>query len=93
MTQNPTINNHITSISLVADLQSMLVERGVIDPTKVVRTALQNAASVSGLLLTTRCVIVDEPGKKEEHAGHGHHGHAHGHSHDHAHHHPAAHRP
>ncbi|MCC6740378.1 MAG: chaperonin GroEL [Planctomycetia bacterium] len=54
-----------------------LVERGVIDPTRVVRTALQNAASVSGLLLTTRCVIVDEPGKKDEHAGHGHHGHHH----------------
>ncbi len=54
-----------------------LIERGVIDPTKVVRTALQNAASVSGLLLTTRCVIVDEPGKKDSHEGHGHHGHAH----------------
>ena len=56
-----------------------LIERGVIDPTRVVRTALQNAASVSGLLLTTRCVIVDEPGKADEHAGHGHghHGHAH----------------
>jgi len=38
-----------------------LVEAGVIDPTKVTRTALQNAASISGLLLTTECVIVEEP--------------------------------
>ncbi|HIF38792.1 MAG TPA: chaperonin GroEL [Gemmatimonadetes bacterium] len=38
-----------------------LVEAGVIDPTKVVRTALQNAASIAGLLLTTEAVIVDKP--------------------------------
>jgi chaperonin GroEL len=38
-----------------------LVEAGVIDPTKVVRTALQNAASIAGLLLTTECVVVDHP--------------------------------
>jgi chaperonin GroEL len=40
-----------------------LVEAGVIDPTKVTRTALQNAASVASLLLTTECVVVE---KKEE---------------------------
>jgi len=40
-----------------------LVKAGVIDPTKVTRTALQNAASVAGLLLTTECVVVE---KKEE---------------------------
>jgi chaperonin GroEL len=40
-----------------------LVAAGVIDPTKVARTALQNAASVAGLLLTTECVVVEE---KEE---------------------------
>jgi len=40
-----------------------LVEAGVIDPTKVTRTALQNAASIAGLLLTTECVVVE---KKEE---------------------------
>ncbi|NIN11560.1 MAG: chaperonin GroEL [Gemmatimonadales bacterium] len=40
-----------------------LMEAGVIDPTKVTRTALQNAASVAGLLLTTECVVVE---KKEE---------------------------
>ena len=35
--------------------------RGVIDPTKVVRTALQNAASIAGLLLTTEAVVVEQP--------------------------------
>ena len=40
-----------------------LVRAGVIDPTKVTRTALQNAASIAGLLLTTECVVVE---KKEE---------------------------
>jgi chaperonin GroEL len=40
-----------------------LVEAGVIDPTKVARTALQNAASIASLLLTTECVVVE---KKEE---------------------------
>jgi chaperonin GroEL len=37
-----------------------LVQAGVIDPTKVTRTALQNAASVAGLLLTTECVVVEK---------------------------------
>ena len=37
-----------------------LVAAGVIDPTKVVRTALQNAASVASLLLTTECVVVEQ---------------------------------
>ena len=40
-----------------------LVKAGVIDPTKVTRTALQNAASIAGLLLTTECVVVE---RKEE---------------------------
>jgi chaperonin GroEL len=39
------------------------VKAGVIDPTKVTRTALQNAASIAGLLLTTEAVVVE---KKEE---------------------------
>jgi chaperonin GroEL len=41
-----------------------LVEGGVIDPTKVVRAALQNAASVASLLLTTEALIAEKPGKK-----------------------------
>jgi chaperonin GroEL len=43
-----------------------LVEAGVIDPTKVTRTALQNAASIASLLLTTECVVVEQ---KEEEKG------------------------
>jgi len=39
-----------------------LVKDGIIDPTKVVRAALQNASSVAGLLLTTECTVVDKPG-------------------------------
>jgi chaperonin GroEL len=41
-----------------------LIKAGVIDPTKVVRSALQNAASVSGLLLTTEAMIAEKPEKK-----------------------------
>ncbi|MGI4983312.1 MAG: chaperonin GroEL [Janthinobacterium lividum] len=47
-----------------------LVEAGVVDPTKVTRTALQNAASVAGLLLTTDCAVVELP-KDEAPAGGG----------------------
>jgi chaperonin GroEL len=47
-----------------------LVKAGVIDPTKVVRAALQNAASVAGLMLTTEALIAEKPKKKEE-QGHG----------------------
>ncbi|MDQ4045135.1 MAG: chaperonin GroEL, partial [Chloroflexota bacterium] len=42
-----------------------LVEAGVIDPTKVTRTALQNAASIAGLLLTTESVVVEKPEKEK----------------------------
>ena len=49
-----------------------LVEAGIIDPAKVVRTALQNAASVAALLLTTSCLVTDIP-KEEEPAGPGDH--------------------
>jgi chaperonin GroEL len=52
-----------------------LVKAGVIDPTKVTRTALQNAASIAGLMLTTEAMISDIPEKKEPAgAGHGGHG-------------------
>jgi chaperonin GroEL len=40
---------------------------GVIDPTKVSRVALENAASIAGMLLTTECVIADKPKKEEPH--------------------------
>jgi chaperonin GroEL len=38
-----------------------MITSGVIDPTKVVRTALEKAVSVAGTLLTTECMIVNEP--------------------------------
>ncbi len=46
-----------------------LVEMGVIDPTKVTRTALQNAASIASLLLTTEALVSEIPEKEEKHAG------------------------
>ena len=45
-----------------------LFKAGVIDPTKVSRVALENAASIAGMLLTTECVIADKPKKEEAHA-------------------------
>ena len=38
-----------------------MLEMGIIDPTKVTRTAIENAASIASMLLMTECVIVDEP--------------------------------
>jgi len=49
-----------------------LIKAGVIDPTKVVRYALQNAASVAALLLTTEAMIADKPEEKAEGGGHSH---------------------
>ncbi len=51
-----------------------MVEAGVIDPTKVVRTALQNAASISGLLITTEALITELPEKDKPAGGGGGHG-------------------
>ncbi|MFA5413748.1 MAG: chaperonin GroEL [Patescibacteria group bacterium] len=51
----------------VTDKYEDLVEAGIIDPTKVTRTALQNAASIAAMLLTTEAVVTDLPTKKEEH--------------------------
>ena len=45
-----------------------LITAGVVDPTKVTRTAIQNAASVAGLLLTTECLITEEPEKEKDSA-------------------------
>ena len=42
-----------------------LVKAGIIDPTKVVRTALQDAASIAGLLVTTEAMVADKPEKKD----------------------------
>jgi len=48
-----------------------LMKAGIIDPTKVVRSALQNAASVAGLLLTTECIVAEKPNEKGSGAGMG----------------------
>lgn len=45
-----------------------MFKAGVIDPTKVSRVALENAASIAGMLLTTECVVADKPKKEEPHA-------------------------
>ncbi len=57
--------------NVATDTYEDLIASGVVDPTKVTRSALQNAASISGLLLTTECLITDIP-EKEEAAGGGH---------------------
>ena len=57
-----------------------LVGAGVIDPVKVTKSALSNAASIAGMLLTTEALVVDKPEEEEPEAhshGHGHHGHSH----------------
>ena len=43
-----------------------MVKKGIIDPTKVTRSALQNAASIAGMVLTTECLIADKPEDKKE---------------------------
>ncbi|MFE9200610.1 chaperonin GroEL [Micromonospora sp. NPDC007230] len=59
-----------------------LVKAGIIDPVKVTRNAVTNAASIAGLLLTTESLVVEKPEKAEPAAGGGHgHGHGHGHQH------------
>jgi chaperonin GroEL len=55
-----------------------MMAQGVIDPVKVTRSAVQNAASIAGMLLTTEALVTDKPEKEEAAAGAGHsHGHAH----------------
>ena len=54
-----------------------LVEAGVVDPVKVTRSAVRNAASIASMLLTTETLVADRPAEEPEHAGHGGHGHAH----------------
>ncbi|MEU5940611.1 chaperonin GroEL [Micromonospora sp. NPDC047548] len=59
-----------------------LVKSGIIDPVKVTRNAVTNAASIAGLLLTTESLVVEKPEKAEPAAAGGHgHGHGHGHQH------------
>ncbi|MFL6138361.1 MAG: chaperonin GroEL [Frankiaceae bacterium] len=58
-----------------------LISAGVVDPVKVTRSALANAASIAGMLLTTESLVAEKP-EESSADGHGHsHGHGHGHSH------------
>jgi chaperonin GroEL len=54
-----------------------LVKAGVIDPVKVTRSALENAASIASLLLTTETLVVEKPAEEDEAPAAGGHGHAH----------------
>ena len=54
-----------------------LMAQGVIDPVKVTRSALQNAASIAAMLLTTEALVVDKPVDEDPDADQGHHGHSH----------------
>jgi chaperonin GroEL len=60
------------------DQYGQLIAMGVIDPAKVVRTALQNAASVASLMLTTECLVAERPKEEKGGGGGGHAGHGHG---------------
>ena len=57
-----------------------LVAAGIVDPVKVTRSAVRNAASIASMLLTTETLVADKPEEEPAAAGHGH-GHGHGHSH------------
>lgn len=58
-----------------------LVAQGVLDPVKVTRSALVNAASIAGMLLTTETLVVEKPEEEDESGAAGGHGHGHGHGH------------
>jgi chaperonin GroEL len=60
------------------DTYGNLLAQGVIDPVKVVRTALQNAASVASLMLTTECLVAERPKDDKAAGGGAHAGHGHG---------------
>ena len=49
-----------------------MLKAGIIDPTKVVRMALQNAASIAGLLVTTEAMVAEKPERKTPPMPHGH---------------------
>ena len=57
-----------TGFNALTEQVEDLVKAGVIDPTKVTRSALQNASSVAGLMLTTEALIADKPEPKDKHA-------------------------
>jgi chaperonin GroEL len=73
--ENVKTNKQGFGYNVATDKYEDLVAAGVVDPTKVTRSALQNAASIAGLLLTTECLICEKPESSKPAAG--------GHDHDH----------
>jgi chaperonin GroEL len=73
--ENVKTNKEGFGYNVATDKYEDLIASGVVDPTKVTRSALQNAASIAGLLLTTECLIAEKPEKEKPAAG--------GHDHDH----------
>ncbi len=73
--ENVKTNKEGFGYNVATDKYEDLIASGVVDPTKVTRSALQNAASIAGLLLTTECLIAEKPEKEKPSAG--------GHDHDH----------
>ena len=65
----PQNNNYWTGYDLKSEALVDMMEKGIIDPSKVTRNAIQNAASVAGTMLLTECTIVDKPGEKKEPQG------------------------
>ena len=62
-----------------------LAARGIVDPVKVTKSALVNAASIATMVLTTETAVVEKPEEDEVDHDHGGHGHSHGGSHGHRH--------
>jgi chaperonin GroEL len=73
--ENVKTNKDGFGYNVATDKYEDLIASGVVDPTKVTRSALQNAASIAGLLLTTECLIAEKPEPAKPAAG--------GHDHDH----------
>jgi chaperonin GroEL len=73
--ENVKTNKAGNGYNVATDKYEDLIASGVVDPTKVTRSALQNAASIAGLLLTTECLITEKPEPAKAPAG--------GHDHDH----------
>ncbi|RKN44430.1 chaperonin GroEL [Micromonospora endolithica] len=71
-----------TGLNAATDEYVDLAKAGILDPVKVTRNAVSNAASIAGLLLTTESLVVEKPEQAEPAAAGGH-GHSHGHGHQH----------
>jgi chaperonin GroEL len=76
--ENVKTNKNGFGYNVATDKYEDLIAAGVVDPTKVTRSALQNAASIAGLLLTTECLISEKPTPPAPAGGGGHHDHDHG---------------